>query len=344
MGNLSEAGEKGGCARVAESVRTLFSAPVVNMSVSDDEVRWAYRMLLGREPESERVVEEQTTIRDREQLRQIFMNSSEYRSHTSYRLVGRYLEAGPSIVEVDCSPQELERMLSGISREWTGFGERDPHWSVLVNDKFLMPNVRAHEDEFYATGIPDVAQLLAMIGRNRPSAQLARALDFGCGVGRLSLALAPHVGHVLGLDISAPHLVWARERSSKAGISNVTFDTISTVNDISRYNGQDLIISMIVLQHNPPPVMATILLQLLGLLTPGGLAIFQVPTFLEGYSFSVADYLAAEQPSMEMNALPQSVIFELIYRAGCRPVEVREDGRIGATPGLSHTFLVERTA
>jgi hypothetical protein len=24
------------------------------------------------------------------------------------------------------------------------------------------------------------------------------------------------------------------------------------------------------------------------------------------------------------------------------PLEVREDGRIGATPGLSHTFLVEK--
>lgn len=41
----------------------------------------------------------------------------------------------------------------------------------------------------------------------------ATTLDFGCVVGRLTLALAPSVGRVIGVDISEPHLEHARRQS-----------------------------------------------------------------------------------------------------------------------------------
>ncbi len=37
-------------------------------------------------------------------------------------------------------------------------------------------------------------------------------LDLGCGTGRIAAALAPHVGHVLGLDVSAGMVAQARQR------------------------------------------------------------------------------------------------------------------------------------
>lgn len=67
----------------------------------------------------------------------------------------------------------------------------------------------------------------------------------------------------------------------------------------------------------------------------------QIPTFIEGQSFSVAAYLANEQPQMEMNFLPQPVIYRLIDEAGCRLIEVREDAAAGDT-SLSHTFVVQK--
>ena len=51
----------------------------------------------------------------------------------------------------------------------------------------------------------------------------ARALDVGCGSGRLTLWLAPRVKHVVGLDRDGGALREARRLAEGAGISNVEF-------------------------------------------------------------------------------------------------------------------------
>ncbi|HEV8439360.1 MAG TPA: methyltransferase domain-containing protein [Methylomirabilota bacterium] len=50
-----------------------------------------------------------------------------------------------------------------------------------------------------------------------------RVLDVGCGWGRLSLALAPHAGHVVGLDREPVLVADARRRAAAAGLRNVEF-------------------------------------------------------------------------------------------------------------------------
>ena len=51
----------------------------------------------------------------------------------------------------------------------------------------------------------------------------SRVLDVGCGSGRLSLALAPVSGSVVGLDREAAALEEARRRAAAAGLANVDF-------------------------------------------------------------------------------------------------------------------------
>lgn len=87
---------------------------------------------------------------------------------------------------------------------------------------------------------------------------------------------------------------------------------------------------------------AAILARLLAGLAPGGVAIFQIPTHLDGYRFDNAEYLASAQPQMEINAIPQADIFAIVDAAGCRPLEVREDMAIADIPAVSQTFVVQR--
>ena len=97
------------------------------------------------------------------------------------------------------------------------------------------------------------------------------------------------------------------------------------------------------LQHNPPPVIASILDKLLGRLRPGGIAFFQVPTFQPGYRFSVADYLADSESGkrMEMHVLPQPYVFQIGLRNDCEPVEVSPDSLTGSN-FTSNTFLLRK--
>jgi SAM-dependent methyltransferase len=50
-----------------------------------------------------------------------------------------------------------------------------------------------------------------------------RALDVGCGSGRLTLWLAPRVKHAVGLDRDAHALAEARRRAAAAGLGGVEF-------------------------------------------------------------------------------------------------------------------------
>lgn len=316
------------------------------MTVTREEVIYAYRLILGREPENEDVVMQAMAAGNRAELRSAFLGSPEFRAKydggmTHSLPVGRFFDVENIQIDIDCTPDQLQSMFDRIAEAWRAFGETEPHWSVLVSEDFRQENLTANIDRFYATGQGDIEVHLNFLRRAGLPVTFRKALDFGCGVGRLTLALAPHAHRVVGIDISPPHLKLAIERARQKGISNVQFEAIDSVADLARQSGFDFIISRIVLQHNPPPVMAALYRRLLDALAPEGVAIVQFPTFLQGQKFSSGQYLASEQPSMEMNALPQRLIFEIIEQAGCRPLEVREDGAAGDI-GLSHTFAVQR--
>jgi len=57
-----------------------------------------------------------------------------------------------------------------------------------------------------------------MLERNGiDTSRLARVMDFGCGVGRLTLALAKNFRQVEAVDVSASHLAVAREAIARSG-------------------------------------------------------------------------------------------------------------------------------
>ncbi|MGH7093257.1 MAG: hypothetical protein ACREFB_06960, partial [Stellaceae bacterium] len=105
----------------------------------------------------------------------------------------------------------------------------------------------------------------------------------------------------------------------------------------------DVLVSTIVLQHNPPPIAALMLDAALRKLRPGGVALFQVPTYGPRYRFVAEDYLAHLGEGMEMHVLPQHAIFEIFERTGCRLLECREDAAVGNHEGfVSNTFFVRK--
>jgi SAM-dependent methyltransferase len=103
----------------------------------------------------------------------------------------------------------------------------------------------------------------------------ARALEIGCGVGRLVRPLAERIGSVVGVDIS-PEMV-RRARELCAGVPNATFEvtegSLETVSDASL----DLVYSYIVFQHIPSvEPIARYVREAARALRPGGVMRFQL--------------------------------------------------------------------
>ena len=101
-----------------------------------------------------------------------------------------------------------------------------------------------------------------------------------------------------------------------------------------------------VLQHNPPPIIAILLENLLNSLAPNGVALIQIPTYKRTYSFEVDTYIESslfEEDELEMHYLPQSEVFEIIDKSDCSLIEVIEDNYIGRRGNeLSNTFLIRK--
>jgi trans-aconitate methyltransferase len=153
--------------------------------------------------------------------------------------------------------------------------------------------------------------------------------------------LASRFARVRAIDISASHLAMARQRC--AGYLSAEFAT-AEVPEFGMTEPFDLWFSNIVLQHNPPPIIARILARMFSWLAPGGLAIFQVPTWCHGYAFRIAGYLASRpaEPTIEVHCLPQPVIFQLAHQAGCIAVEVRADNAMPPPEWASHLFVFRK--
>jgi SAM-dependent methyltransferase len=312
-----------------------------------DAVRRLYREHLGREVESENaVIGHLNGHRSVESLRQAILESPEYHSNNLGRRLWCYLGEGlyhpaPDI-EVEIAIADLEALFDRIANQWSTLGETDAHWSVLTNDKYRALAFPAHAEEFYLSGRHTVSLVDVFARRNNAALDLSHVLELGCGTGRTTTALAETFAKVTAVDVSAGHLNLCREALEKAGRSDADFVRLESAADARDFPACSFFFSVIVLQHNPPPLAHWLLDQALSKVVPGGAALFQVPTHFPEYSFRIADYLASPMPpTFEMHCLPMHCVFRLLQKHGFTPLEVVMDTWTGL-PG-SHTFFAVKS-
>jgi len=165
---------------------------------------------------------------------------------------------------------ERENAVRRHQRDWEELAEVDPLWAVLSDP--ARRGGRWQLDEFLATGEADAERVLRVAsGLGRP-ARRGRALDFGCGVGRVTRALAAHFEEAVGVDLSARMVEQAR--LLHADVPNCRFETLSPLEE----SAFDLVYSRIVLQHLPRSRDALGYVdEFLRAVRSDGLVVFQLP-------------------------------------------------------------------
>lgn len=315
--------------------------------VTEHDVRLAYELMLGRPPESDDVVRAHVrTGSTLQELRDEFLRSQEFNSRVAANLGIRPTAWPPIDVEVDASPAVLARLFRHIESNWSELGRQEPHWSVLTDDRFKSASLADNIDVFYESGSEAVA-LLEIVAR-RSGIDVSRyesAFELGCGVGRITTALVKKFSHVCAADVSAPHLKIAAEQvRNRVGDNHVNWLQLTSPRDLLAIEPFDVFYSVIVLQHNPPPLIKFLLSTVLSKLNSGGIAYFQVQTYALGYGFSVAEYLqsARSEGKMEMHVLPQEHLWRLLNDSNCDLLEVREDTLTGNWSGISNTIFARK--
>jgi ubiquinone/menaquinone biosynthesis C-methylase UbiE len=129
-------------------------------------------------------------------------------------------------------------------------------------------------DSFYASGRDWLAQHFAFGRFAAVEFGGKRALDFGCGLGRMTVAISEFYEEVIGIDISEEMLDRARKAVTRPGIS---FNHVTTYPLPFESESIDLVYSTIVLQHISPPHNIQYLKELFRVLKVGGLLLFDAP-------------------------------------------------------------------
>ena len=220
---------------------------------------------------------------------------------------------------------------AATDKAWETLGRVDPYWAVISNDAYHGRHLTDQQlAAFLKSGTDHVDDIWRTCRRVfGDDFAPRRVLDFGCGVGRVTLPLARRVDAVVAIDIADSMLAVARELLERHGVANV--ELMRSDPTLSAIRGPfDLVHSVIVLQHIPPAAGLTLVRHLVELAGDTGVVVLHVlyhNPFRRSALARLAHRLVApfrdryrRVPEILMNPYPLNTLFKLIQDAGVRQI------------------------
>jgi ubiquinone/menaquinone biosynthesis C-methylase UbiE len=246
--------------------------------------------------------------------------------------------------------------LNKSKQHWEDMGDLDPYWAILTE-----PGTKHGKwdvEKFFSTGTDEISGLMSTAKSLGLPMQHEQALDFGCGVGRLTRALAGHFQNVVGIDISDSMLRRAEALNPQPNCKFVLNDSDSLPFPSAQF---DLIYTALVLQHVPSQEsIRRYITEFVRVLKVGGLLVMQIPNHVPlrsrlqarpriysllrsaGFSEKLL-YTKMGLHPIPMNFLPESEVVSIIEAGGGKALRIVADQRAGThIPG--RTYYVSKSA
>jgi SAM-dependent methyltransferase len=220
--------------------------------------------------------------------------------------------------------------LQDLQKNWDRMGSEDPLWAVMTDPRYK--GGKWNPDAFFESGrrqITAVMEHAESLGHSPRGA----AFDFGCGVGRLSQALAEHFDSVTGVDIAPSMIAEARARNQYG--DKVTY-LLNERPDLSFFADEsfDFIYTEITLMHMEPRYAMHYVAEFFRIGRPGALVVFQVvdPTPRQKMRERIPSSLVylgnrlrtIRTPMMEIYGVTRQAIEDIVLGAGGQIIEVQE--------------------
>jgi ubiquinone/menaquinone biosynthesis C-methylase UbiE len=247
--------------------------------------------------------------------------------------------------------------LARYRQDWEDLGELDPFWAILTrrDRRYGKWDI----EEFFLTGEEEARSVMRTADRLGLPAQRDWALDFGCGVGRLTRPLSKYFRSCCGVDISLAMLRRARELNQQ--FPNCFF--LMNGQDhlrVFRDSCFDLVFSEIVLQHLPrKELVFSYISEFFRTLKKDGLLVFQlperVPLRYKRYQLRARTYQVLRKlrvgrdllygtlgiSPMTMLGVPEAEIRRHLAQIGAKVLEVETDSGC-PTPFRSRRYSITK--
>ncbi len=199
------------------------------------------------------------------------------------------------------------RRFRSLARSWEGLGRTDPLFGILSDPAKWGGKWDA--DEFFASGRAHVESLLRSLNDARASFKRDTCLDFGCGVGRLTVPLSGSFNRTIGVDVARSMIDLARRYH--AASTQCEF-LVNRGLDLRQFPDAtfDFVHSCLVLQHIPPDLSMRYIAEFFRVCKPGGLVVFQLPSETRPESVISAEHAlpdSAYDAAIAMTEAPASL-------------------------------------
>jgi SAM-dependent methyltransferase len=165
--------------------------------------------------------------------------------------------------------------LSRAQETWENLARTDPFWAILAEPEFK--GNRWSAEDFFRTGVVEIDEVVATLGRLGLPSTGGRALDFGCGAGRLTQALAGHFDRVWGVDISPTMVQLANQLNKFQDRCNYAINPNPNLR-IFDDGFFDLVYTRRTLMHVPRRLIRGYISELLRVTSPNGVLVFHLPS------------------------------------------------------------------
>jgi len=253
------------------------------------------------------------------------------------------------------------RSLRGNRQAWNDWGSIDPLWAILTDPD--LKHRRWDLERFWRLGEDEIARVMSTAATLGYPAGNDVALDFGCGVGRLTRAMARHFSHCTGVDVAETMI----EQATRLNPGSASTFVVNETNDLARFEDStfDFVYSALVLQHLPTvAVIRRFIAEFLRVLKPGGLLAFQLPTRMPPRSlrnrlrlrtraYTALRAVGFDQrmlyerlklvPVMQMQCIPEEAVLAYLRLLGAAVLEVQH-GRFEVGEVESAIYFVTKSS
>lgn len=254
----------------------------------------------------------------------------------------------------------INRSLEKHKHNWEDLAELDPLWAILSFSEYRFG--KWDTGQFFKTGDEEISKVMEdCLQLGYPKGKEC-VLDFGCGVGRCTRALAKYFKQCHGVDISENMIAKAKELNSS--ISNCTF-TVNYEEDLRIFSNDyfDMIYTTAVLQHIPSTfLIRNYISEFLRTLKTGGMLVFQLPHSIPflykagvgSRTYNVLRTLGFNKQLIyqklgklglvpyRMNFIPENEVVAFLTGIGGKVLEVNNDPAQGPS-AQSRTYYPSRT-
>lgn len=229
--------------------------------------------------------------------------------------------------------------LEQLRQNWERWARVDPMWAVCTEAE--KRNNQWQAEEFFASGWAEIKHLMAHIAQLGRGVPRGAALDFGCGMGRLTQALALHFEQCTGVDISARMIELAQQHNTHGDRCRYELNQTDHLGQFADGTFEFIYCSR-VLQHMEPTYSLAYIREFVRVLKPAGLLVFQLPSGQHGYKKVLKMLLPAAAVNllrrmvygsaavMEMYTVPEEAVSKVITASGAQVMHIRYNQAAGA--------------